>query len=813
MIKPVFKIFLEDGTSYFDKIGDYFYLKVPYNQNLILLYMSDKFSLTSNKMEYVGVYSLNMGEFLTMSSSYFCVKICDDNDKDIKDLEADLDHRVQNELVAILESLISPNSVISQEAQNMAKDFKMKGEEPIFSFHEYEGNKLSLENLEEFFLDPDEYAYNIAEKIINDNKQCIEEYQLFADVMKALNLINQSLPIDLELEMAITEIQQETGYKNLKIYVLKDGIIQEEAIQIDELKKYPFYAINKIYWGRKMLFDISNYDLAKVESLRTNREYNLKAVKSAPNSSRGTIWDYVDKRMFSDYDFCMEICEHFSNQYKNIDESFRSNMSFIQNSKVSAYNLFQYTPESTILGNKSYFLNILSDNTDYFCYLPKRVREDLDFICTYISINGKDAIRELPEDAFQYDEVQKAFDDWFLAKPTNLMTSSCYSERLKISFLKNENTKIYALSIPYLKSLTEKELNDKNFIHGFFSRIKVVNTTTMLSADNFSQIYTSLIDLKADMDILTEMLSFCNVDESCWRVLEDCLKTKDIQRAFVEKHATLISQMDEDIKLEYIYKDPKKYLMLSVAEETKMYWLYGRKQASHTSKKDVDEKLLLDLIKVKGDDLSFLSTLNYNQLNDEKLGMKMMKVNREVYKYLGTSLRGKYEFAVEAVKEFSVIPFLPTKSKHCSSLFDNREIMEKSLKWKSEDFYNIPQASRQTGPAPLLSNKDFVLYAVQLDSYNANYIDPKTGLLEDEDICCEAVVDDINTIGAFSGKLFRNESFVYRICEEMEKKINNLQSDDIKNIWYTEVKSLLISNIPKKIKDTSAFKAKFPNFV
>ena len=99
--------------------------------------------------------------------------------------------------------------------------------------------------------------------------------------------------------------------------------------------------------------------------------------------------------------------------------------------------------------------------------------------------------------------------------------------------------------------------------------------------------------------------------------------------------------------------------------------------------------------------------------------------------------------ASEAVKEFSVIPYLPGKNKWSTSLFDDKEIMEASLKHSPLDFSDIPQSSRQTGPAPLLSSKDFVLYAIKLDSNNARYIDPKTGFLEDEDICYEAVIDEI----------------------------------------------------------------------
>ena len=191
----------------------------------------------------------------------------------------------------------------------------------------------------------------------------------------------------------------------------------------------------------------------------------------------------------------------------------------------------------------------------------------------------------------------------------------------------------------------------------------------------------------------------------------------------------------------------------------------------------------------------------------------MMAIKPEAYKYLDGYTKDEYDIAKEAVKYFSVIQYLPNKSKHHNSLYDNEEIMKASLKWCPEDFYYIPQASRQTGPAPLLSKKDFILYAVRLDANNANYIDPKTGFLEDEDVCYEAVTGDIDTVGAFAGKLYRNEPFVYRLCTGIMNQINQLQSDELKDVWCKETKEVLIDLIPKKIKDTADFKARFPIFV
>lgn len=814
MIIPQFKVFLEDRTAGFEAIGAKIYMKVPYNENLVLLYCCDKFAMKQNEMDYMGVYSLISGEFLATSSAYFSVKVCDDFDeRNIDVLEKELDERVQNELLAILESLVTPSAVLSNEIIKLAKDYKMKNKKPEFSFKEYEGNKITLENIEEFYADKDDYAYSIAEEIINHNNDCIQRYQTYVDIRKAIEDMDNDMPIDVELEMAIKVIKQETSFKNLKIQVATKNGVEERSIETRYLDDYPLYAIQRIYWGRKLLFDLDNYDATKVEALRTNKEYNLKAVNgvSGYHNSLTTMWECIDARMFQNYEFCKDVCKHHSHQYGRIAEKYRRSMKFIQDNEISTYILFEYTPEDVIENHKLYFMDLLSKDPSSYSHLPETLKEDLDFVCVYIKANGKDAIHELKEDFFQYDKVQKAFDDWYLNNPANLNSSWYDISNVKISLLKNESTKIYALNISYLKALTKEELNDKHLIMSFLARIEFSNSSKsiMQSADNFVSIYSALDVLKTDMDVLMKLIELCNLDGSCWRALDDTVKTKDMQRIFVRKNEDILSLMDDDIKLEFVYGNPKRYLMKMNAPESRTMY-NGRRMTNYAYKQDIDEDLLVDLVRVNSN-LSFLEELNYTQRKNPKLIQKLMKVKKEAYKYMDK--REEYDFAKEAVKEFSVIQYLPNKTKYSKSLYDNREIMMASLEKCPEDFYYIPQASRQTGPAPLLSDKDFVLYAVKLDSNNANYIDPKTGLLEDEDICFEAVTDDIDTIGAFAGKLFRNESFVYRICEGMEKRIDIIQSDEIKEVWYKEVKEKMMNLIPKKIKGTPDFKKRFPKFV
>lgn len=804
------EIFLEDDTIYLQEIGGAFYSKVPYSKDLVLLYTGDGFKLSKSEMDLIGVYSLSKKEFVAMSNDYSCKKVCDNYASlTIEKLNHDLDKRVQNELLAILEQLVIPSSVLSNSVLEIARDFKMKGEEPIFSFHNYENAEITLKNIEEFYADKDEYAYSIAEQVIQNQKECIQQYQEYVDVMVALSQFSQKIPIDMELEIALKSIMQESNYKNLKVQLLTENGLREESISTNQLKNYPPYALNKVYWGRKLLFDINDYDANKLDTLRTNIQYNIKMIESLNDCHAKTnIFDFVDNRLFADYDFAIYISKKHQTIYGKIDESFRSSMSFIQTCGVDNSYLFKYTPEAVIANCKSYFLNLLKKTPDYYSDFPKSIRDDIDFVCVFIRGKGNSAITKLPEDMFQYDKVQEAFNDWYLETPTPLNLSYYNVSDVKISLLRDYNTKIYALNYSYFEALTEEDLDDESLIMGFLQRIE--DRGEKIIDNNFIKIFQNLKKLKTNDVVIDKMIKLTEVTEACWKILDDTMKTKDRQRIFVQADSKLLCLMDDDIKMEFVYDNPKNYL--PYLDKKVLNGSY-RGKTFYTPKTTIfDEALILDLMRVKGDDIDFLKCLNYQQLSDEKFGWEMMKINKRAYCYLESGLKNNKKFASEAVKEFSVIPYLPGKNKWSTSLFDDKEIMEASLKHSPLDFSDIPQSSRQTGPAPLLSSKDFVLYAIKLDSNNARYIDPKTGFLEDEDICYEAVIDDIDLIVAFAGKLFRNESFVYRLCEGLEKRVDAIQSREVREIWYTEIKEKLMEAVPKKIKETNAFKAKFPMF-
>ena len=234
------EIFLEDDTIYLQEIGGAFYSKVPYSKDLVLLYTGDGFKLSKSEMDLIGVYSLSKKEFVAMSNDYSCKKVCDNYASlTIEKLNHDLDKRVQNELLAILEQLVIPSSVLSNSVLEIARDFKMKGEEPIFSFHNYENAEITLKNIEEFYADKDEYAYSIAEQVIQNQKECIQQYQEYVDVMVALSQFSQKIPIDMELEIALKSIMQESNYKNLKVQLLTENGLREESISTNQLKNYP----------------------------------------------------------------------------------------------------------------------------------------------------------------------------------------------------------------------------------------------------------------------------------------------------------------------------------------------------------------------------------------------------------------------------------------------------------------------------------------------------------------------------------------------------------------------------------------------
>lgn len=806
-VAPEIKVFLEDDSSYLLKLHDEIYQKVPYSDSLIILNYSNDFNLKSSSLAFLGIYSKIRKEFLVVTNSENLKISYILNNPDKKDvpylssLESDLNVRVKNEIITVLNLMIKPTDQFSEVLLEEAKEYILSKREPVFAF-ESETNSITLENLEDFTNDRDDFAYNIAENKINEDYECKVSYKKYVDLLAAINYIKNNTPIDFELENIIRDIADDCKYRNYKVIATKNGndeyILTEQSER--DLNAFPVYAIKKIIWGRTILFDVENYDKNQIKALRTDIEYNIKYIKQINSYSQIGFLVYLDESLYSNFDFCKEYVK-IGYSYEKVNLKLKENISFIKEIQkyVNTACLIKETPENVIIANKDYFSTLLFKNVgavrSIYTSLPKDLQLDDNILLKAIALNGIDIIDSLDVSVFNNPKVQTAFDEWFLSNPVYPFLNFYKKCSIPVNMLQNRRTRILALCINGMNMLDDSDLNDESFIMEYLERLKDCNA---INKNYFSGFYNSLKDLKTDMNVLEKMLEIFTIDYLDWSTLDTLIKQNlDFQKKVVLLNKELLYCMDDSTKEYFLIKDAYKYLP------------YTTKKSKNLYSKHYDFDLLFDLLK-KGCDSKILEYLSYDQKNDLKIAKKLTDLSIDNYKYLGRTLQNDLDIARKVVKYKSIIPMLPEKSKHWESLWDNEEIIRASLEHSPLDFADIPQASRQTGPAPLLENKDFIMFACELDPGNSMFLSSKSPFIEDKDVAYVTLKQDLSYCNSFAGKLYRDENFVYKICEYWKNQIDtNLQN---KELWLEDIHEKLMPMIPKKIKETKDFKTMFPEF-
>lgn len=802
------------------------YQKVRYSDTLVILYKtnSEGLSLSNMNLEFLGVYSLTKEAFICVCPANCYKNIFLDNNEDYNDysiycLNEHLNELVLNELIEILDLQLKPNSNMSKEVIDAAKSLYLKKEEPNYSFDSF-NEKLSFENLELFCSDEEDYAYNCAEKLFLTNPKIKEIYQHYLDVKTTLEYLKQDAPIDFELQQVINDLSTNKNYKTYNIVLTTDGVKEEQkTIEISSLIKYPLYAIKRVYWGRKLLFDIVDYDEVKIRQLRKDEKYNCEFIeKNNSYYDKDYYLNYVDSRMFNNHTFCQKLINSFgSSSYYRIDKAFKENIAFIKQhiDKVGFGTVIENVSSSFIRQNEDFFLSLIVPNKEYaFMSFPQEIRDEEKFAIQLIKTKGGYALNNINPSLFSNANIQKAFDEWFeenIVYPTKNFYCSEVSE-FDLSQLTNQKTRLNAVSLSNISTLPKTDLDDEKFVYGFIDKL---NSSGKVIQISFDILYNALDTLKTNKSIIFKILECCKIKATDWDILDDSLRQeKDIQKVVVNNNHELLYLMDRDIQEEYLLQDAVEFLKYTIKKSEKVS-IYGR-HFSRPSKPAIYDESLLELIVTSSltnaKQLTSLEILKYSQSNDINLAKKLININPLAFKYFSIEIRNNEKIALMVLnKGVSVIPMLPEKQSYnnSSSLFNNEKIMRKSLEINPYDFQNIPEESRQTGPAPVLRNRDFVLYAVKLNSYNARFLPSKSKYEEDSEIALTAITDDIELAEIFVGKLFRDETFVENLLESILKKYKTKKCFDS---IIEDTKHYIMNRIPKKIKGTTNFINKFPMF-
>lgn len=800
------KVFLEDNTTNILEYKGTIYQKVQYSNDLIILYRTKHLELNYLNLNMVGVFSLHLNNFICLSCEFDNDEIFEVSERlntadDLYNLhcvvlQKDLNTLIHRELENILKLQVKTNVNSSKEVKEAAISYFKANSEPTMNFDNYTIN-LDFSNLENFALDKEDFAFNCADEIFNKEPDLLKHYQWYKDVSYALEELKNGNHLDLELYEVFNRLSKEPNYKTYNVFLTKDGMTScLESMPIQNILNYPYYAIKKIYWGRKLLFSMDDYNEKKVKELRTNVKFNIEQLESINKNSfsdaKSTFLSYVDKSLFQSYDFCCAIVNNVPSSYSLIDKSLKENISFIKQSlgKVYLGSIVENVSEDFILKNENFFLDLLNKkNEDIYGYFPKNIKEKDSFMLKLISEDGLYALNKIPENMFFHKNIQEAFDDWFKVNPLNPIYQFYSYENIKLERLKNPDTILQVLTISNFKNLDKNLVNDISFMKKFLDRISSFKENEQCEfLNNFHSIYENLEDLKTNKTLIMEFMKLFSLTEFDFRILDESLKNdEDIQRVAIENNAQLLPFVNDNLKEEMVLKDAPAYLPC-------------------LGKKPYDEDLFIKIAKSsinKPSNLKALKNLTYTQEDDEKLAKTLIDINPKTFEYLSYGLKHNRNIAKLVInKGVSIIPMLPNKTKYQKSLFDDKEIMEESIKISPLDFMDIPQTSRSTGPALLLEDRDFVLFAIKLEAYNAKHLPTKSEFREDAEIAKAAILGDMEQAIEFSNKLFKDEDFVYSIMDEVYQYTYNGYLDDIREY--------ILDRVPKKIKNSKDFIAKYP---
>lgn len=811
-LKSFIKIFLEDKFSNILERGEGMYQKVQYNDSLTLLNYCDEFKLRECKFEFLGVYSKTLGEIILFSNAYDAkYLIADDNEESIPHfgkLVEELNYRVKQEVENILELQVKPVSKFSAELLETASSYVVTKRTPIFDY-EFEELTLSLENIEEYCTDKDDYAYSIAEEAVSSNEECITSYQEYANLKAAMEYVQNDIPINLEIEQKIRNVLMfNSTAKNFKMLLTKNGHDYWTEETERTLLRYPVYAIQKIMWGRSTLLDITEFDQKKLDDLRTDVEYNEKVFSNAAVGERDLVCDYMDKSLFSNYDFVLFYVQK-NGDFERIDEKFRNDITFLKSNKeyIHYYNCLKYVSESVIMANKDYFMDMITreNASSFYKMSPASVKTDEDFVVKCIELRGSEMIEELEEVMFNNPNVQRAFDDWYITNGSNpFYNTSYYYEKSKkpINLIQNRRTKILAMTLKDMVNLDKSDLNDKDFIMEYLDRLEDINRGENVYSEIFLQ---NLDKLVADKDVVLRTVSVLGANVLCWNEVDDTIQSDfDFQRLCVNMNKEMLYLMDDSVKEEFLIKDACTYLPYRSSAS-----LGGNKKIFN---RHYDADLLIDLVE-KGASPECFKFLSYEDENNLKIANKLLDLSLDNYEYLGSKAKSDIKIAKRMIKDRSIIPYLPEKTKwNRCELWDNKEIMMESIKHSPLDFGKIPKASRQAGPAPLLEDKEFIMFALEQESYNASYLPAKSLFREDEDVAYLTLTMDISEANNFAKKLYRDEMFVYKLCTNLKEQLDQ-KTGNAHDAYLEEIKEYFLCYVPKKITNMEDFKNEFPEFV
>lgn len=812
-MKTEVRLFLSDPNEMSVKVNDDIFHKVRFDEELDLIYKERKgYKISNMQMQIVGVYSKTRNDFIIICDRYNAESLFFNVDDIGNYYETDLVTKITSAIHTEIDN-ICINLSHSSKSIEYWNDIRQKARQHYlnFSYPQFELNvdfSLTLENLSEYLRDEDEFIFEEAESFFNQNLSLKDRYMEFVDIKNELDKISKNPDTLLLIQKTLKSDVICNSYKKISL-VLVDKNGNEEKIQGQNVKDvylYPIYAIKEIYWGRKQIFDISNFNAGEVRAFRTSLEYNKEYIdtlyqkKSYDTDEKGIMQKYIPDLMYDIEKFRDILLRKGQSNLRIFPKTYLENKNFIRSiNNLYLSNYVSYVDENYLLNNEDFIFELVENSSNIeneYRYLPEIFQTKTKFLKVLAEKNFERIIDYVNKTNIQDVELRDLIINYYNTNP-KAPVARYWSSDSHLFIVDEEDAILNMTTTNNFKYLPEKYRSSKSFVMKFLNRMVDYmkhNSYDELKRElDFNQIYNYLgISLKKDTDILMLLIKNSRITTYIYDCLDKSVKTDDFCLLAIEGNIDVLQYATSTVKDRIIKEKPKLISHLR-------YCKFGGNGSSLLSKQLIQ---IATLSLTSDEHLRFFSNLTYAENQDAKTLLSCLKINKDIYQKLSTTATMNKTLAEYMSGFCSVLPYLGTKQKfHHNSIYDDKEIMTRCIHHNPRDFMRIPISSRQTGTAPLLEDFDFVKTAVELYSFNINHLDKNSKFRESKEIAKICLLDDITLVDEFSRKTLRDEDFVFEFVREYTKKKLDIKA--LKDVYLTNF-------VNKKTLNSKEFKSEFP---
>lgn len=664
-----------------------------------------------------------------------------------------------------------------RKVKETAEKYFLKGETIDMSYDLSIINSIQFSEIQLLSALNDFYdtAYDIAEKMIEENEKYSYEYFFKKDVFDKVEELKKNDKTELAAKARINEIKNNPDYHSLSVIVsnYKNSIDDKKInVKVENLSLIPLYSIKSISWRKKSLYEKTNY-IINTPTVDDWLSADIHRYSIYP------IFDFIPQTVLSDENACIKLIAAGYN-VSNIPKHFLNDKIFIlkafdilnSNMKSSLYNNLNYTLKTDvdILNQVFKYVDTLSLSLNE---IPMKVYENKDFMKEIMkegNILKTNYIVSKNPLLFDDKDILDVFKNNFNFGTRHILSDEIIKKlndhNFTLDLLKNKNIifgQIHLLSSDILNDerIWDVILERSKHEYGKVPHILIFNKLNDVSKHNL-KIMHGLFLLSS---VSAEQTIISTIGMNAFH------KWKDLQIACIQDNKYFLDYVSDDVKINALKN-------LCKIDPYKTYTIIRNEKFS--------EDEVLDFVRINPQILIYSSkqySLHfYKTLLDE---------DTRYANYFSTYIYNNADIVNLITDYISVILKLRVESK----LLLNKDIILRSLKHNFSDFTNIPKGCSGNGYQTILESKEFLIDAFKLNISDKEreeafiyLLDVKSHAVKDPDVLSIILSDDFSLLEYCKRSIYNDKDLMMNVIPKTKTSkmmvrtiLENLNSKLIKD--------------------------------